>query len=130
MPSQTRTELGAKGAVARLAKWSRTGNLRTFLGLKARKHLATHVLRSDNISVPATGDCPPTAPAVAGNARFNGNGYCTVNFVGLLADPPGVVMEIGTAPAASPDGTTAVTCESETTVKVVAFTVPNFTVEA
>jgi hypothetical protein len=82
------------------------------------------------MTVPATGDSSRTAPAVAGNARFNGNCYCTVNFVGLLAVPPGVVMEAGTTPAASPDGTTAVTCESETTVNVVAFTVPNFTVLA
>jgi hypothetical protein len=56
--------------------------------------------------------------------------YCTVNLVGLLAVPPGVVIEITTAPAANPDGTSAVTSSSETTVNVVAFTVPNFTVVA
>ena len=50
-----------------------------------------------------------------------------MNFFGLL---PGAVMEIVTAPAASPDGTTAVTFESETTVNVVAFTVPNFSAVA
>jgi len=44
-----------------------------------------------------------------------------------LAGPPSVVMDIVTVPAASPDGTSAVTSESETTVNVVAFTVPNFT---
>jgi len=54
----------------------------------------------------------------------------TVNFVGLLAVPPGVVMDIVTAPGASPEGTSAVTSESETTVNVVAFTVPNFTAVA
>jgi hypothetical protein len=53
-----------------------------------------------------------------------------VNFVGLFAVPPGVVMEIVTAPAANPDGTTAVTFESDSTVNVVAFTVPNFTAAA
>lgn len=53
--------------------------------------------------------------------------YCTVNFVGLFPVPPGVVMEIVTAPAGNPAGTTAVTCESDFTVNVVAFTVPNFT---
>jgi hypothetical protein len=56
--------------------------------------------------------------------------YCTVNFIGLSAVPPGVVIEITTAPAANPDGTSAVTSSSETTVDVVAFTVPNFTVVA
>jgi hypothetical protein len=50
-----------------------------------------------------------------------------VNFVGLLAVPPGVVLEIVTAPGANPEGTTAVTCESDFTVNVVAFMVPNFT---
>jgi hypothetical protein len=56
--------------------------------------------------------------------------YCTVNFVGLSAVPPGVVIEITTAPAANPDGTSAVTSSSETTVNLVAFTVPNFTAVA
>jgi hypothetical protein len=53
-----------------------------------------------------------------------------MNYFGLLPDPPGEVMETVTAPAASPDGTAAVTFESETTLKVVAFTVPNFTAVA
>jgi hypothetical protein len=55
------------------------------------------------------------------------NGYFTVNFVGLLPVPPGVVMEIVTALGANPAGTFAVTCESDFTVNMVAFTVPNFT---
>jgi hypothetical protein len=38
-------------------------------------------------------------------------------------------MDIVTDPGASPDGTTVVTCESETTVNVV-VTVPNFTAVA
>lgn len=50
-----------------------------------------------------------------------------MNFVGLFAAPPGVVMEIATALGANPAGTFAVTCESDFTVNVVAFTVPNFT---
>jgi len=53
--------------------------------------------------------------------------YWTVNFAGLFPVPPGVVMEIVTALAGNPDGTTAVTCESDFTVNVAAFTVPNFT---
>jgi hypothetical protein len=39
-------------------------------------------------------------------------------------------MDIVTAPGESPDGTSAVTFESETTVNVVAGTVPNFTAPA
>src|ERR1700722_14787063 len=39
-------------------------------------------------------------------------------------------MDIVTAPGESPEGTSAVTSESETTVNVAAFTVPNFTVVA
>jgi hypothetical protein len=39
-------------------------------------------------------------------------------------------MDIVTAPGVRPDGTSAVTSESETTVNLVAFTVPNFTVVA
>ena len=101
-----------------------------FLGWKARKPARHAVLILRQHKRPGNQGLSPTAPAVAGNARCNGNCYCTVNFVGLFAAPPGVVMEIGTNPAASPDGTTAVTCESETTVSVVAFTVPNFTVVA
>ena len=53
-----------------------------------------------------------------------------VNFVGLFAVPPGVVRNIVTGPGERPDGTSAVTFESETTVNVVAGTVPNFTVVA
>ena len=52
-----------------------------------------------------------------------------MNFVGLLAVPPGVVMDIVTDPGESPVGTTVVTLESETTVNVV-VTVPNFTAVA
>ena len=51
--------------------------------------------------------------------------YSTVNTLALLAVPPGVVMLI--FPVKAPDGTVAVTCVFELTVKVVAFTPPNFT---
>ncbi len=48
----------------------------------------------------------------------------TVKLVALMAVPPGVVMAI--LPVNAPVGTIAVTCVSEFTVKVAAFT-PNIT---
>jgi hypothetical protein len=56
--------------------------------------------------------------------------YCTVNLAALVAVPPGVVMEIFTAPGTEPAGTSAVTWESEFTVTLVATIVPNFTAVA
>jgi hypothetical protein len=55
--------------------------------------------------------------------------YCvTVNTSGLPAVPPGVVITI--FPVFAPVGTSAVTCVSEFTVNVVAFTPPKVTLEA
>jgi hypothetical protein len=48
-----------------------------------------------------------------------------VKLVALVAVPPGVVMTI--FPVFAPAGTVAVTCVSEFTVKVVAFTPPKVT---
>ena len=53
--------------------------------------------------------------------------YCTVNFVLLVAVPPFVVTPI--FPVAAPEGTMAVICVSEFTVKLAA-TLPNFTLVA
>jgi hypothetical protein len=49
----------------------------------------------------------------------------TVKLVALAALPPGVVIAI--FPVFAPVGTVAVTCVSEFTVKLVAFTPPNVT---
>lgn len=52
----------------------------------------------------------------------------TVNTSGLAVVPPGVVITI--FPVFAPVGTSAVTCVSEFTVNVVAFTPPKVTLEA
>ena len=49
----------------------------------------------------------------------------TVKTPGLVAVPPGVVITI--FPVFAPVGTLAITCVSEFTVKVGAFTPPNVT---
>ena len=75
-------------------------------------------------------DGPPGDDARAGRRGIDASPYCTVNFVGLFPVPPGEVMEIVTGPVGRPEGTSAVTFVSDTTVNVVATTVPNFTAVA
>lgn len=64
----------------------------------------------------------PTGPLGGEKLRICG---VTKKLVALLAFPPGVLMTI--FPVSAPLGTTAATCVSESTVKLVAATPPNVT---